>query len=120
MNKPSIQFLLCPYSLIRNSYNNSSSSHVGKGENEVEVGMDELLWQTSAMDAMLLHTFQDNEMRDDTHITEAFFESVKSNSNTLLFGPSWSKYTQLGTIMLLYNLKAMCGMSNACFTTLLR
>ena len=48
---------MCPFSPIRNAYSDSSSSHVGNGGNEVEVGMDELLWQMSSMDAMLLHTF---------------------------------------------------------------
>ena len=93
LNQPPIQFPLHPYSPIRYSYNNSSSSHVGNGDNEVEVGMDELLQQMSAMDAMLLHAFQDNELGDDTHIIESFFESLKSVSNTPLFGPGQSKST---------------------------
>ena len=43
LKQPSIQFPLCPYSPNRSAYSNSSSSHVGNGGNEVEVGMDELL-----------------------------------------------------------------------------
>ena len=56
-----------------NVYSNSSSSHVVNGGNEVDVGMDELLQQKSAIDAMLFHTFQDNELGDDTLITESLF-----------------------------------------------
>ena len=88
MNQPPIQFPLHPYPQIRNSYSNSSYSHVGNGDNEVDVGMDELLRKTSVMDAMLLHTFQENELNDGAHITEEFFESIKSNSNTPFFGSS--------------------------------
>ena len=42
LNQPPIQFPQCLESPIRNAYSNSSSSHVGNGGNEVEVGMDEL------------------------------------------------------------------------------
>ena len=43
LNQSPIQFPLFLDSPIRNAYINSSSSHVGNGGNEVEVGMDELL-----------------------------------------------------------------------------
>ena len=43
LNQPPIQFPLCPSSPIRNSYSDSSSSHVINGGNEVDLGMDELL-----------------------------------------------------------------------------
>ena len=52
LNQPPIQFPLHPYSPIRNSYNNSSYSHVGNGDNEVDVGMDELLQKMLVMDVM--------------------------------------------------------------------
>ena len=43
LNQPPTHFPLRPSSPIRNAYSDSSSSHVGNGGNEVEVGMDELL-----------------------------------------------------------------------------
>ena len=55
LNQPPIQFPLHPDLPIRNGYSNSSYSHVGGIE--IEFGMDELLWHTSAMDAMLLDSF---------------------------------------------------------------
>ena len=57
LNQPPIQFPLLPSSPIRNAYSDSSSSHVGNGGNEVSIGMDELLRQRSAMDALFFHTF---------------------------------------------------------------
>ena len=93
MNQPPIQFPLCPDSLIKNSYRNSSYSHVGNGGNEIEVGMDELLRDMGSMELVLLYAFQDNDLGDDTHIIESFFESLKSVSNTPLFGPGQSKST---------------------------
>ena len=57
LNQPPIQFLLRPSSPIRNAYSASSSSQVGNGGNELDVGMDDLLRKRSAMDAMLFHTF---------------------------------------------------------------
>ena len=42
LNQPPIQFPLRPNSPIRNEYNNSSSSsQVGNGGNQIEVGMDD-------------------------------------------------------------------------------
>jgi hypothetical protein len=43
LNQPPIQFPLRPDSPIRNLYNNSSSSQVENGLNEIEVGMDDYL-----------------------------------------------------------------------------
>jgi hypothetical protein len=120
LNQPPIQFPLRPDSPIRNDYNNSSSSQVGNGVNQIEVGMDDYLRDTTAMETMLLDAFQNDELGDDAHITDTFFESLKSASTTPLFGPSQSKSTQLGTTMLLYNLKEKFGMSNTCFSTILR
>ena len=65
------------------------------------------------MDAMLFHTFQDNELGGDAHITEAFFESLQMINFTPLFEPGQSKSTQLGTTILPYNLKVKYGMLDA-------
>ena len=43
LNQPPIQFQLPPSLPIRNAYSDNSSSHVGNGGNELDVGMDELL-----------------------------------------------------------------------------
>jgi hypothetical protein len=43
LNQPPIQLPLLPDSPIRNDYNNSSSSQVGNGVNQIEVGMDDYL-----------------------------------------------------------------------------
>ena len=72
------------------------------------------------MDAMLFHTCQDNELGDGTHITEAFFESLKLKNSTPLFEHGQSNFTQLGTTMLLYNLKVKYGMSDTNFSAMLR
>ena len=102
--------------------NSSSSSQVGNGGNQIEVGMDDYLWDKISMEAILLDAFQNNDqLGDDAHIANTFFEILKFYSTTLLFGPSGqSKSTQLGTKMLLYNLKAKFGLSNACFSDILR
>ena len=57
LNQPHIQFSLRPSSPIRNAYSDNSSSHVGNGGNELDIGMDELLRKRSVMDAMFFHTF---------------------------------------------------------------
>ena len=122
LNQPPIQFPLRPDSPIRNDYNNSSSSsQVGNRGNQIEVGMDNYLRDMNAMEAMLLDAFQNYELGDDARITDTLFESFKSSYNTPLFGPSdKSKSTQIGTTMLLYNMKAKFGSSNACFLEILR
>ena len=83
--------------------------------------MDDYLRDTIAMETMLLDAFQnDDQLGDDAHIADTFFESLKFASNTPLFGPSGqSNSTQLGTMMLLYNLKANFGLWNACFSEIL-
>jgi hypothetical protein len=55
--QPPIQFPLRPHSPIRNDYNNSSSSEVGNGDNQKEVGMDDYLRDTNSMETMLLDEF---------------------------------------------------------------
>ena len=72
LNQPPIQFPLCPYSPIRNEYKNNSSSQVGNGINEIEVGMDDYLRDTTSMDKMLLDAFQNDELGDDAHINDTF------------------------------------------------
>jgi hypothetical protein len=54
LNQPPIQFPLRPDSIIRNDYINNSSSQVGNGVNEIEVGMDDYLQDTTSMETMLL------------------------------------------------------------------
>jgi hypothetical protein len=121
LNQPPIQFPLHPDSPIRNDYNNSSSSEVGNGDNKEYVGMDDYLWYRTVMETMLLNAFQNDELGDDAHISDTIFESLKVASTTPLFGPSaQSKSTHLGTTMLLYNMKANFGMSNTCFSAILR
>ena len=122
LNQPPIQLLLRPDSPIRNDYNNSSSLQAGNGDNQIEVGMDDYLRDMTTLETMLLDAFQnDDQLGDDAHITDTFFKSLKFASTTPLFGPSGqSKSTQLGTTMLLYNLKANFCLSNACFSKLLR
>ena len=61
MNQPPIQFPLRPDSPIRNDYNNSSSSQVGNGGNKIEVGMDDYLRDTNAMETMFLDAFQNDD-----------------------------------------------------------
>jgi hypothetical protein len=120
LNKPPIQFPLRLDSPIRNDYNNSGSSQVGNGFNEIEVGMGDYLRDTTSMETMLLGAFQNDERGDDAHITDTLFKSLKSASTTPLFGPNQSNSSQLGTTMSLYNLKENFGMSNTCFSVILR
>ena len=79
--------------------------------------MDDYLRDTTIMETMLLDAFHNvDQLGDDAHIADTFFESLKFASTTPLFGPSGqSKSTQLGTTMLLYNLKAKFGLKNARF-----
>ena len=76
----------------------------------------------TAMETIFLDAFQnDDQLGDDAHIADTFFESLKFTSTTPLFGPDCQlKSTQLGTMMLLYNLEANFGLSNACFLEFLR
>ena len=87
LNQPPIQFPLRPDSPIRNDYNNSSSSQADNGGNQIEFGIDEYLRNTTAMETMLLDAFQnDDQLGDDAHIDDTFFESLKFASTTPLFG----------------------------------
>ena len=88
LNQPSIQLPLHPDSKIRNDYNNSISSQAGNGGNQIEVGMDDYLRDMTAMETMLLEAFQnDDQLGDDAHIADTFFESLKFASTTPPFGP---------------------------------
>ena len=84
--------------------------------------MDDYLRDTTSMETMLLYAFQnDDQLGDDAYIAGTFFESLKFSSTTPLFGRvGQSKSTHLGIMMLLYKLKANFGLSNACFSKLLR
>jgi hypothetical protein len=83
--------------------------------------MDDYLWDTTIVETMLLDTFHNYEKGDDAHISDTIFKSLKYASITPLFGLSaWSKSTQLGKTMLLYNVKGNFGMSNTCFLEILR
>lgn len=58
MNQLPIKFLLHLDSQIRNDYKNTSySSKVGNGGNQMEVGMDDYLWDMTIMEVMLLDAF---------------------------------------------------------------
>ena len=72
------------------------------------------------MEGMLLDAFQQNELGDDIDIINTFFEILKYASTTPLFELGRSRSTDLGTKMLLYNLKVKYGMSNKGFSNLLR
>ena len=85
MNQPLIQFLLCLESLIQNIYSNTSYSRVGDENNDIEVGMDDLLWHNHDMDRNLLNAFQQDELGDDAHITNIFYEFLEFYSTTPLF-----------------------------------
>jgi hypothetical protein len=122
LKQPPIQFPLCPKSPIQNLNNNVGPSHVGDEGNGIEVGMDDFLRDTRAMEGMLLDAFQQNELGDDVDVVDTFSENLKYASTTPLFGlvHESTGSTQLWTTMLMYNLKAMYGMLDVCFTTLLR
>ena len=86
MNQPPIQFPLHLDSPVRNDYNNSISSQAGNGDNQIEVGMDDYLRDTTYMETILLDAFQnDDQLGDDAHIADTFFESLKFASTTPLF-----------------------------------
>jgi hypothetical protein len=57
LNQPPTQLPLHSDSPIRNDYNNSSSSQARNGVNEIEVGMDDYLRDTTSMETMLLDAF---------------------------------------------------------------
>ena len=68
--------------------------------------MDGFLWDASAMEVILLHAIQQDELGNASHITYTFFEIFKYASTVPLFGHE-SKSTQVRTTMLLYNFKEM-------------
>ena len=84
--------------------------------------MDDFFWDTQDMDGILLDVFQQNELGYDIDVVDTFYESLEYASTTPLFGlvHESARSTQLGTTILLYKLKAMYGMSDVCFTDLLR
>lgn len=121
LNQPPIQFPLHrPESPIQIYSSSTSSSYVGDGGNDVEVGRDDFLRDTQAMEGMLLDAFQQNELGDDINIDDTLFESLNFASTTPLLELGTSRSTELGTTMLLYKLKVKHGMSNMYFLELLR
>ena len=54
LNEPPIQFPLHPKSPIQNIYSNTSSSYVRDKDNNIEVGMDDFLCDTHAMEEIFL------------------------------------------------------------------
>ena len=81
MNQPHIQFPLRPDSPIRNDYNDSSSSQAGNGGNQIDVGMDDYLRDTIAMETMFVDAIQnDDQLGDDARIIDTLFESLKFSS----------------------------------------
>lgn len=121
LNQPPIQFpLTCPKSPIQNYSTSTSSLHDGDGDNDVEVAMDDFLQYTQAMEGMLLYILQQNELGDDGDSDDTLFQILKSVFTAPLFELGTSRSLELGTTMLLYNLKVKHGMSNACFLELLR
>jgi hypothetical protein len=64
--------------------------------------MDDLFWDTQAMEGMCLGAFQQNKLWDDNDVVDTFFEILKYASTTPLFGRvQGSRSTQIGTKMLL-------------------
>ena len=88
----------------------------------MQVVVDDLSQDTQAMEGMFLDAFHQNELGDELDFVDTFFKSLKYASTTPLFGlvHEFERSTQLRTTMLLYNLKAMYGMLDACFAELLR
>ena len=66
LNQPPIQFPLRLDSPIRNDYNNSSSSQAGNRGNQIEVGMDDYLRDTTVVETMLLDAFQNDDQLWDS------------------------------------------------------
>ena len=57
LNQPPIQFSLHPKSPFQNFYSSTSSSHLGNGGNDIEVAMDDFIWDTQSMEGMLVDGF---------------------------------------------------------------
>ena len=63
--------------------------------------MDDYLWDTTAMEAMLLYEFWNDELWDDSCINDNLFESLKYASTTPPFGHGGkSKSNQMRTTMM--------------------
>ena len=87
----------------------------------MEVHMDDYLWDTNVMEAMLLDIFRNDELGNDAHITDTLFKILKYASTTPIFALGGkSKSTHPGIVMFLYNVKEKFDMLNACFSVILR
>ena len=78
--------------------------------------MDDLLWDTQAMERMFIYEFQQNELWDGIDIIDTFFESLKFASTTPLFGDGKLRNIDLESTFSLYSFKVKHGMSNTCFS----
>jgi hypothetical protein len=56
--KKSVYFNTPPQKGLLRGWVCDNSSHVGGEDDDIEVGMDDLLWDTQAMDGILLDVFQ--------------------------------------------------------------
>jgi hypothetical protein len=94
LNQPPIQFPLHLESLVHNVYSNTSSSRIGDEDKDIEVGMDDFLWDTHAIEGMFLNASQQDELGNvNALITNTFFESPKPASTTpLLLGPRYDHF----------------------------
>ena len=52
----------------------------------MEIGMDDYLWDMSAMEAIFLDEFQNDELGHNVHIIDTLFERLKYASTSTLFG----------------------------------
>jgi hypothetical protein len=54
--------------------------------NGIEVGTDDFLWDTQAMEGIFLDALQQNELGYDYDFIDTFYESLKYVSTTPQFG----------------------------------
>lgn len=80
--------------------------------------MDDYLQDTHALEGMLWNEFEKDEIRNDAHIVETPYKPRNLIPPPLSLDMGQGLRTR--TTMLLYNLKAMYGMSDACLSALLR
>ena len=71
---------------IQNIFSNISYSQVGDERNLTEVGVDDLLQDTHAIEGMFLNAFQQYEIGNDDNVVDAFFEMLKSTPSSAFFG----------------------------------
>jgi len=52
--------------------------------NDIQVGMDDFICNTNAMEGLLLHAFQHNELGDDIDISNTIFQIMKYTPTPLI------------------------------------